>query len=120
MIANLLRSTFAFAIAASATALVVAGSAAPAAAATARTATVATRGIDFASVHGTARINDEVRRAARRVCATSDRSLAATLARHDCIDAALASAQPQIASLAAAAIEARTSLAEAAPTSVAR
>ena len=117
MINSLLRSTFAFAIATGATLLIVAGSAAPVQAAEARTIAIDTRGIDLTSPAGLARIEAQVGRAARNVCSTNDdRGAAATVARQRCIKAAMADAMPRLDQLAAAAHDARTVVAGAAPT----
>lgn len=113
--AALLRSTLACAIATGATLLIVAGSAAPVNAAQVRTMTIDTRGIDLTSPAGLARIEAEVGRAARSVCATNDdRSAAATVARQRCIKAARAAALPRLDQLAVAAHSARTAVAGAA------
>lgn len=115
--AALLRSTFAFAIAAGATLMIVAGSAAPVQAAEARTMAIDTSGIDLTSPAGLARIEAQVGRAARSVCSTNDdRGAAATMARQACIKAARADALPRLSQLAAAAHSARTAVAGTAST----
>jgi UrcA family protein len=113
----LLRSTFAIAVATAATLLTVIGSAAPAAAAEApRRVVIDTSGIDLASPAGHARIEAEISRAARRICSTNaDRGAAQSMARNACIKSSLAGAMPALDSLAAAARDARTAVADAAP-----
>lgn len=116
MINPLLRSATGFAIAAAATFITVVGSAAPASASEHAAPSIAidTRGIDLASPAGVARLTAEVERSARRLCSNgSDRSVAESMARRQCIDIALASAMPRLETLAAAARNARTDLAEA-------
>lgn len=118
MTASLFRSTVSLAIAATATLLVVAVSAAPVSAAPAQsgaapTAMVSISGIDMTSPAGIARVEAEVRRAARRVCETGDRSLAAQVRARECTTTAIAAAMPQVEQLAANARDARTALADA-------
>ncbi|MBC7522137.1 MAG: UrcA family protein [Sandarakinorhabdus sp.] len=118
MTATLLRSTVSLAIAATATLLVVTASAAPASAAavqagTAPTAMVNVSGIDLTSPAGVARVEAEVRRAARRVCPADDRSLQAQSHARECTRTAIAAAMPQLEQLAANARDARTALADA-------
>jgi UrcA family protein len=116
---TLFRSTLGITIAAAATLLTIAGSAAPAAAAEGRRSiAIDISGIDLASPAGHARVEAEIGRAARSVCSTGDdRSAAAAMARHACIKSSLAGAMPALNSLAAAARDARTTVADAAPTS---
>ncbi len=123
---TLLRSTLAISVAAAATLLTIAGSAAPAIAAetpqriaiaaeTPQRIAIDISGVDLASPTGHARIEAQIGRAASSVCATGDdRSAAATMARHACIKTSLAGAMPALASLAAAARDARTAVADAA------
>lgn len=113
----LFRSTLAITVATAATLLTIAGSAAPAAAAEApRSFTIDTSGIDLASPAGHARIEAEIGRVARRICSTNaDRGAAQTMARNACIKSSLAGAMPALDSLAAAARDARTAVADAAP-----
>ena len=113
----LLRSTLAITVATAATLLTIAGSAAPAAAAEGpRRIAIDISGVDLASPAGHASIEALIGRAANTVCATGDdRSAAATMARHACIKSSLAGAMPALASLAAAARDARTAVADAAP-----
>jgi UrcA family protein len=114
---TLFRSTLAITIATAATLLTIAGSAAPAAASeTSRSVTIDISGIDLASPAGHARIEAEIGRVARRICSTNaDRGAAQSMARNACIKASLASAMPALDSLAAAARDARTAVADAAP-----
>jgi UrcA family protein len=118
MIATLFRNTFSLAIAATATLLVVAGSAAPVGAETMPTAQISIKGIDLTSPAGIARVTDEVRRTARRLCSTNDdRSPSANQARRNCMLTAIAAAKPQLQKLADAQRDARAALADAnAPT----
>jgi UrcA family protein len=112
----LIRSTLGFTVAATATMLIVAGSAAPAGATDAPRLTIDTSGIDLASPAGVARVEKAIGRAARSVCAAdNDRTAAAALARHQCIKAALAAAMPRFNQLAASARDARLAVADAAP-----
>jgi UrcA family protein len=113
----LLRSTLAITVATAATLLTIAGSAAPAAAAEGpRSIAIDISGVDLASPAGHARIEALIGRAARSVCSTGDdRSAAAAMARHACIKSSLAGAMPALNSFAAAARDARTAVADAAP-----
>ena len=114
---TLLRSTLAITVATAATLLTIAGSAAPAAAQTPRRIAIELSGVDLGSPAGHARIETLIGRAANTVCATGDdRSAAATVARHACIKSSLAGAMPALDGLAAAARDARTAVADAAPT----
>jgi UrcA family protein len=114
---TLLRSTLAIAVATAATLLTIAGSAAPAAAAESpRRVVIDVSGIDLASPAGHARIEAEIGRIARRICSTNaDRGAAQTMARNACIKSSVANAMPALDSLAAAARDARTAVADAAP-----
>jgi UrcA family protein len=118
-ISSLFRATLAAAVATTATAVLVMGSAAPAnareamAGGNAATFVIDLNGIDLASPAGEARIVALVERAARRVCATNaDRGAAANLARRACIDDTLARSLPRVAQLAEAARLARPALAD--------
>lgn len=113
----LFRSTLALTVATAATLLTIAGSAAPAAAAEApRSIAIDVSGIDLASPAGHARIEAQIGRAARSVCSTGDdRSAANAMARRACIKASVARALPDLDSFAAAARDARTAVADAAP-----
>jgi len=98
--ANILRSTFALAIAASATLIVVAGSAAPVAAAEAVTVNV--NAYNLASPTGRAAAEAAVRNAADSVCATgTPEQLASARATRSCTAKALTAARPQIDAIAA-------------------
>jgi UrcA family protein len=114
---TLAQRAIALMMATAATIVVVAGSASPAAAATLdtpRTAVIDLSGMDLASRAGEARVADQVKRAARRVCSTDgDRGLAARSARLACIETALATAMPQLAARADAARSMRSALADA-------
>lgn len=116
---SLVQRAIALMMATAATIVVVAGSASPAAAGTLdtpRSAIIDLAGIDLASQAGEARVADEVKRTARRVCSTDgDPSLAARSARLACIEAALAAALPQLAARADAARSMRSALADASP-----
>jgi UrcA family protein len=114
---TLFRSTLAITVATAATLLTIAGSAAPAAAAEGpRSVAIDVSGIDLASPAGHARIEAEIGRVARRICSTNaDRGAAQTVARNACIKSSLAAAMPALDSLAAAARDARTAVADAAP-----
>lgn len=114
---SLFRSTLAITVATAATLLTIAGSAAPAAAAEGpRSVAIDVSGIDLASPAGHARIEARIGRAARSVCSTGDdRSAANAMARRACIKASVARAMPDLDSFAAAARDARTALADAAP-----
>jgi UrcA family protein len=118
---SLFRSTLAITVATAATLLTIVGSAAPAAAAEGpRTIAIDISGIDLASPAGHARIEAQIGRAARSVCSTGDdRGAANAMARRDCIKATVARAMPDLDSFAAAAREARTAVADAAPAAAA-
>jgi UrcA family protein len=122
MIHALFRSAAGLTIAASATILTIAGSAAPVSAAEAPAIEVVTKGIDLASPAGVARVNADIRRAARLLCDDrGDRSVRAHLDRQQCIATAVNTAMPRLEALAAAARDARTDLAAApAPTNPVR
>lgn len=117
MIANFFRHTVSLTVAAGATLLIVVSSAAPVSAATfsaeaVPTARVSLAGIDLTSTAGMARVTDEVRRTARRLCSTSaDRSANAAQTRSKCIIAAVNGARPRLEALAAAQRDAREALA---------
>jgi UrcA family protein len=119
VIHSMFRSAAGLAIAATATILIIAGSAAPVSAAetetfaAAPTIVIRTDGIDLASTAGVNRIKAEVNRAARRVCTIAgDRSLEARAHRQQCLATALNAAMPRLEALAAAARDARTDLAD--------
>lgn len=117
MFANFLRSTLTLTLATAATVGIVAFSAAPASASDApRTAHVHTQGIDLTSNAGRARVEAQVRRAARSVCgANDDQAWRTAPAIRACTDAAIANAQPRIEALAAATRDARTAVADVTP-----
>jgi len=114
---TLLRSTFAAAIAVSATLVTIAGSAAPASAAPAIAAEasahvrVATQGFDLTSNAGRAAITARITRAAETICAAdAGDAWKRRPAIRACIDNAVADATQQLADRAA-----RASVADAAP-----
>ena len=108
------RNTVSFAIAATATVLIVAGSAAPVSASQVPTTVISVSGIDLASPAGVARVQAEVKRTARRLCDTGDsRSLAGQQHSRTCTQTALAAALPQLETLAATARASRTAMADA-------
>lgn len=117
MIAALFRHTLSLAVAASATVLIVAGSAASVSAGeigTTPSIEVGIAGIDLTSAAGKARVESEIKRAARRVCDTGGRTHATAPTRAACIEAALAGALPRLETLASAQRDARAALADAA------
>jgi UrcA family protein len=100
MFAQLFRSTFALAIAASATLVVIAGSAAPVAAA--ETVVVNVDAWNLQNPAGRNAAEAAVTNAARRVCDSgTPEQPAAARASRDCMRAVMASARPQIDAIAA-------------------
>lgn len=116
------RNTVSFAIAATATMLIVAGSAAPVSAATSTpvSVTIHTSAANLATPEGFAQIKSRVKGAANRLCGQGDsRALAEQMQSRACVERALAAAMPQLETLAANARGSRNMLADAAlPTAV--
>jgi UrcA family protein len=99
MFANVIRSTFALAVAASATLVVVAGSAAPVAAA--ETVTVNVAAYNLASTAGRAAAESALHQAVGSVCDTgTPEQAAAAKASRACYAAVMANALPQLDAIA--------------------